>query len=297
MNGARDSSSAAERGAVPPRRTGGVVHELRLSLIAVQFLTRVPIPRWVGFEPDWLNQCARHFPLVGLGVGAFAVAVLWAAALVLPWPVAVLLSMASTVWLTGGFHEDGWADTCDGLGGTVSRERALEIMKDSRLGSYAALGLFFMLAIKASALISLPWPAAAAALLMGHAVSRAASVTLIRFLPYAGDVAHAKAKPLTQHISTAGWGVALGWALLVAVGAVAWHSAWAIAVLASIVAAAIGALVCGRWFKRRLGGVTGDTLGATQQVTELLVLLVWSAVVATAQGSTLTKALGALHIG
>ncbi len=282
---------------MPPSRPGGVVHELRLLLIAVQFLTCVPIPRWVGFEPDWLNQCARHFPLVGLGLGAFAVAVLWAAALVLPWPVAVLLSMASTVWLTGGFHEDGWADTCDGLGGTVSRERALEIMKDSRLGSYAALGLFFMLAIKASALISLPWPAAAAALLLGHAVSRAASVTLIRFLPYAGDVAHAKAKPLAQRISGVGWAVALGWALLVAVGVVAWHSAWAIAVLASIVAAAVGTLVCGRWFRRRLGGVTGDTLGAAQQVTELLVLLMWAAAATAVPSAAMAATIGAWHLG
>jgi adenosylcobinamide-GDP ribazoletransferase len=274
-----------------------VVHELRLLLIAVQFLTRVPIPRWVGFEPDWLNRCARHFPLVGFGVGAFGVAVLWAAALLLPWPVAVLLSMASTVWLTGGFHEDGWADTCDGLGGTVSRERALEIMKDSRLGSYAALGLFFMLAIKASALISLPLPMAAAALLTGHALSRAASVTLIRFLPYAGDPAHAKAKPLAQRISTAGWGIALGWALLVSGCVVVWNAAWVIATLASIVAAALGALVCGRWFERRLGGVTGDTLGATQQVTELLVLLVWSALVATAPGAVMSTSLGAWRLG
>jgi adenosylcobinamide-GDP ribazoletransferase len=279
------------------RPNGGLLHELRLLLIAVQFLTRVPIPRWVGFEPDWLNRCARHFPLVGFGVGTFGVAVLWAAALVLPWPVAVLLSMASTVWLTGGFHEDGWADTCDGLGGMVSPERALEIMKDSRLGSYAALGLFFMLAIKASALISLPLPMAAAALLMGHAVSRAASVTLIRFLPYAGDPAHAKAKPLAQRISTGGWGAALGWAILVAVCVVMWHSAWVIAALTSIVAAAIGALVCGRWFKRRLGGVTGDTLGATQQVTELLVLLVWSAVVDTGPAAVMSNSLGAWRLG
>lgn len=286
-----------EPGAVPSRRTRGLVHELRLILIAVQFLTRVPIPRWVGFEPDWLNQCARHFPLVGLGVGAFGVAVLWAAALVLPWPVAVLLSMASTVWLTGGFHEDGWADTCDGLGGTVSRERALEIMKDSRLGSYAALGLFFMLAIKAAALVSLPLPAAAAALWLGHAVSRAASVSLIRFLPYAGDPAHAKAKPLAQRISNAGLVVAVGWALLVAVGLVAWRSAWLVAVLASIVAAVIGTVVCGRWFRRRLGGVTGDTLGATQQVTELLVLLTWAAWATTASGAASAATIGAWRLG
>lgn len=91
------------------------MHELRLFFVAMQFFTRVPVPRWVGFEPDWLNQSARHFPAIGLFVGAVGALVLWAASQVLPLPVAVLLSMAATMLLTGGFHEDGWADTCDGL--------------------------------------------------------------------------------------------------------------------------------------------------------------------------------------
>lgn len=259
---------------------GRARHELRLWFIALQFLTRVPVPRWVGYEPAWLQDSARHFAGVGLAVGGFGAAVLLAAAALWPAPVAVLLSMAVTAWLTGAFHEDGLADTCDGLGGSVSRERALEIMKDSRLGSYGALGLGLTLAVKASALVGLaqasPWMAAAA-FIAGHAVSRTASVALLRWLPYAGDPEHAKAKPLAQRIGSAGLGVSVLWSCAATAMAVivagaglgpavvpSVGSAW----LVGAAAAAAAAVVCARWFRRRLGGVTGDTLGATQQWAE-----------------------------
>ena len=262
----------------PPRGALHIaLHELRLLFTALQFLTRVPVPRWVGFEPDWLNHSARYFPLIGAGVGAMGASVLWAAAQVLALPVAVWLSMAATLWLTGGFHEDGWADTCDGLGGSVSRARALEIMKDSRIGAYGAMGLVVMLALKAATLASLPLATGCAALLLGHCASRAAAVGLIRFLPYAGDVEHAKAKPLAQRISAAGFAVACAWPVAAVVALMVWNAHWALAATGGVVVAAIGAAWCARWFRRRLGGVTGDTLGATQQLTELLVLL-WFAV-------------------
>jgi adenosylcobinamide-GDP ribazoletransferase len=264
--------------ALAPRRRWP--HELRLWLIALQFLTRVPIPRSVGFEPAWLQDSARHFAGVGLAVGAWAAVVLLAAhALWTPW-VAVLLAMAASAWLTGGFHEDGLADTCDGLGGTVGRERALEIMKDSRLGSYGALGLGLTLAVKAAALVGLVAVSAvmaAAALVVAHATSRTASVALLRWLPYAGDPEHAKAKPLAQRIGSAGLAVSVLWSLAAAVGAVAGlaavagpSAAWTLAAAVAVGAAAAAgcAVVCGRWFRRRLGGVTGDTLGATQQWAE-----------------------------
>jgi adenosylcobinamide-GDP ribazoletransferase len=263
--------------APPPSAAARAVYELRLVFTALQFLTRVPVPRWVGFEPAWLNHSARYFPLIGLAVGCVAALVLWAADQVLARSVAVLLSMATTLWLTGGFHEDGWADTCDGLGGSVSRERALAIMKDPRIGAYGAMGLFMMLALKAATLASLPTLSGCAALLLGHTASRAAAVSLIRFLPYAGDVEHAKAKPLAQRISTAGFVFACAWPLAVAVALIVWNTHWALAATGGVVVAAIGAAWCARWFRRRLGGVTGDTLGATQQLTELLVLL-WFAV-------------------
>ena len=252
-------------------------HELRLFFIALQFFTRVPIPRWVGFEPPWLHACARHFPLVGFVIGAVAAAVLWAGQALFTPAVAVLLSMAASVVLTGAFHEDGWADTCDALGGAVSRERALVIMKDSRIGSYGAVGLALMLGLKAAATLALPLAWAVAAVLLAHTASRFAPVLLIRFLRYGGDLEHSKAKPLAQQISALGLSVAALWVLLLAVCLVAWRPAWWMAVCASVLSAAVGVLWSARWFQQRLGGYTGDTLGASQQITEVLILLSWVA--------------------
>lgn len=252
-----------------------LLHEVRLFFVAVQFFTRVPVPRWVGFEPAWLHDSARHFPLVGLCVGAVGAVVLAAATVATSPAVAVVLSMIATVWLTGAFHEDGLADTCDALGGHVSRERSLEIMKDSRIGSYGAVGLVLVLGLKAAVLVSLPVALALPALLFGHTVSRAMAVLVIRALPYAGDLAAAKAKPLAQGVSRGGLLVALGWVLVVAVGIVASRVAWWPAVVLSLLFALAGTRACARCWSRRLGGFTGDTLGATQQVTEVLVLLGW----------------------
>jgi adenosylcobinamide-GDP ribazoletransferase len=261
------------------------LHELRLAFVALQFLTRVPVPRWVGFEAAWLQACLRHFPLVGAGVGAFAAAVLALALALWPPGVAATLSVLATVWLTGAFHEDGLADTCDGLGGAVSRERALAIMKDSRIGSYGAVGLVLALVLKVAALAALAVHAKggaalanlAAALVWGHAASRAAPLLLVWRLPYAGDPEHAKAKPLATQIGGAGVAVALAWlAVLAAVLLVLWPAG--LGPLAAATGAALVATAwCARWLRRRLGGFTGDTLGATQQIVELAVLLAWLA--------------------
>ena len=250
-----------------------LAHELRLFFIALQFLTRVPVPAWVGFEPNWLNQSARHFPAVGLFVGAVAAGVLWAGHALFSPAVAVGLSMAATLLLTGGFHEDGFADTCDGLGGAVSRERALAIMKDSRIGAYGAMGLVMMLGLKAATLTSLPLASAVPALLLAHTASRAAAVVLIRVLPYAGDAEHAKAKPLARTISRGGVAVGLAWVGALALALCLWQPAWLLAVACGLLLVVTGTWVCARWLRRRLGGTTGDTLGATQQIAELLCLL------------------------
>ena len=250
-------------------------HELRLFFIALQFLTRVPVPRWVGFEPAWLHACARHFPLVGCLVGAFAAAVLWLGHALFTPIVAVLLSMSATVLLTGAFHEDGLADTCDALGGSVGRERALAIMKDSRIGAYGAVGLALMLGLKAATLASLPLAAAVPALLLAHTASRLAPVLLIRWLRYAGDIEHAKAKPLAQQASNADVVVAAAWVAALALALMMWQPAWRVPLGASLLAATLGVLWCRRWLYKRLGGYTGDTLGATQQITEVLLLLGW----------------------
>jgi adenosylcobinamide-GDP ribazoletransferase len=256
-------------------------HELRLFLVALQFLTRVPVPLGAHWQPVWLQQCARHFPGVGLLVGGAAALVLWAAAQLWALPVAVLLSMAATVWLTGAFHEDGLADTCDGLGGAVSREQALLIMKDSRLGTYGAVGLVLVLALKAAALHELAvreLPAALAALPLAHAASRAACVVLLRLLPYGGDAEHAKAKPLTQQVSGPGLAIAGLWVLAVAGAVLRWLPASAL--LAGLLAILAVTVLMARWLRRRLAGYTGDALGATQQFSELAVYLAIAAMLA-----------------
>ncbi|AKJ29933.1 adenosylcobinamide-GDP ribazoletransferase [Caldimonas brevitalea] len=254
-------------------------HELRLALIAWQFLTRVPLPgrwlRWMGYRDAWLHASARHFPLVGALVGLYAAAVYAVAALLWPPTVAAGLSMAATLLITGAFHEDGWADVCDGLGGAVSRERALEIMKDSRIGAYGAIGLVMMLGLKWATLAALPWPVAAGALLLAHSASRTAAVSLIRWMAYAGDLAQAKAKPLARQVSMRGWGVALAWTAAAAGASSSWLPLPV--VLAAVGAGGLVTLCWALWLQRRLGGYTGDCLGAAQQLCELAVYLVCAA--------------------
>lgn len=250
-------------------------HELRLLALAWQFLTRIPLPfglaSRVGYSEQWLHDSARHFTVVGSLVGLAVAAGYLAGEELFGQPVAVVLSMAAGLWLTGGFHEDGWADTCDGLGGAVSRERALEIMKDSRIGAYGAMGLCLMLGLKAVVLASLPAAWVAPALVLAHTASRLVPVTLIRWLPYAGDEAHAKAKPFARQLGGAGW----LWAMLWSAGVAALVGAllgWP-AVAAGLAAAALALAWSGRWFHRRLGGYTGDCLGASQQLAEAALYL------------------------
>jgi adenosylcobinamide-GDP ribazoletransferase len=254
-----------------------MARELRLFLLALQFLTRLPVPRTLAFSAEDFRDSARWFPAVGLCVGLIGAAVLAVASLTFPYVVAVLLAMTATVLATGAFHEDGLADTCDGLGGSVDRERALAIMKDSRIGTYGAVGLFCVLGLKAATLASLPLPLALAGGVLAHTVSRAAALSLARWLPYAGEIDRAKAGPLMQKLSTANLVVGWCWTLLVTGLLMAWRPLWAGPALIGLALAVLTALAATAWLRRRLGGMTGDTLGATQQVSELMVLLGWLA--------------------
>jgi adenosylcobinamide-GDP ribazoletransferase len=183
------------------------------------------------------------------------------------------------MFITGAFHEDGLADTLDGLGGAVARERALAIMKDSRIGSYGALALGLSLLLRAALLAVLatrPLGAAIAALLASHAFARAAAVGVMVSLPYGGDMEHAKAKPLALAVPLRNFGIAMGWCamLALALGAAGIDPA---RLLVAIAAAAVAALLMRAWLKRRLGGYTGDGLGATEQLAEIAVLLAFTA--------------------
>lgn len=122
--------------------------EIDLFLVAMGYFTRIPMPKWVEVDADKLNKASRYFGLVGLLVGLLSAIVFWLTQNWLPAGVSVLLSMVTGVLLTGGFHEDGLADTFDGFGGGWTAEDKLRIMKDSRLGSYGALALMLVLMLK-----------------------------------------------------------------------------------------------------------------------------------------------------
>jgi adenosylcobinamide-GDP ribazoletransferase len=247
------------------------MHQVRLFFIALQFFTRLPIPAWVGFEAAWLQHASRYFPLVGVVVAAIAAGVYYAAALVLPAPVVAVLSTAASIYMTGAFHEDGFADTCDGLGGGMTKERALEIMKDSRVGAYGAIGIVCMLATKLSALAMLPPRVAVATLFVAHPLSRLAATALIWRLDYVRG--EGKAKPLAQQMTNAEFAIATLTCLLPAAYLLATDAMTPAAMLAAMLAASIAALWLGRLFVRRLGGYTGDCLGAVQQLAEALIYI------------------------
>ncbi len=252
---------------------------IRHFLIALQFFTRIPITgrlaNWVGFSPVMLRASAAHLPAVGWVVGGLTAVVLAFAWGSLPklatsaW-VAAVISTVFSVWLTGGFHEDGLADTADGLGGGLTQARALDIMKDSRLGSYGVLALLLALLAKLSLLASLlelnvVW--AVAGVFAAHVTSRLAPLFLMRTMHHVGDVAQSKSKPLADGMGNAGLCVGVLWWLLAMLG-----------VVYAVPSLPLWAGACGAVFfmgymawscQKKLGGFTGDILGATQQLAEI----------------------------
>jgi adenosylcobinamide-GDP ribazoletransferase len=244
-----------------------VVRESACFFAALRFFTRLPVPRWVGHSQDQLDHAARYFPLVGVIVGLIGAAITEGAAMALPVSLAILCGMAATLLATGAFHEDGFADTVDGFGGGWERARILEIMKDSRIGSYGAIGIGMMLLAKFTALSEIEAagepPLLAVALIAGHAVSRFASTTLIFALDYARVDDTSKSKPLARKLSPGELVVAAIFGLAPCM------LLPDVQILVALAAVAFVTLLAGRYFKRHLGGYTGDCLGATQQVAEL----------------------------
>ena len=252
---------------------------LRHYLLAVQFFTRIPITgrlaAWVGYSPAMLRASAAHFPGVGWLVGALVAGLTWALLAVLPQSpyaplVAAVLGTAAGVWITGAFHEDGLADVADGLGGAMDRERALLIMKDSRVGAFGALALVLALLAKVALLAligSVSEDAMCLGLFAAHVVSRALALVLVRAMPHVGNDANSKSKPLADQIS---WGSLLatfGWSFVAL--AIVQYTYNGINLIVPVLAGAMGMAWMWRLFWRRLQGFTGDCLGATQQVCEL----------------------------
>lgn len=238
--------------------------ELESFLGAVRFFTRLPVPAWVGHSAEGLNRSARYFPAVGLLIGGLAAATFWLAALALPKSIAVLAAMGITLLATGAFHEDGLSDAADGIGGGWEKRRILEIMKDSRVGSYGVVALWLALTAKFVALHEAPAAWLPLLLLAGHAWSRLLSTALLATMDYMREDMESKSKPLATRLSAAGFAVAalFGVAPLLALPP--------LAVAGGVIASLLATLWLAAKFRRWLGGYTGDCLGAVQQVAEVM---------------------------
>jgi adenosylcobinamide-GDP ribazoletransferase len=239
--------------------------ELRYAFTALAYFTRIPAPRWVGFEPHYLNAAARYFPLVGVLVGGVGAAVYLGAAQFWPPAIAAALGMAATLLLTGAFHEDGLADSVDAFGGGYTREDVLRIMHDSRIGAFGAIALVMALLLKWQVLVSLPLQQGAIAMIVGHAFSRLAAISFLLTLDYVRP--EGKAKPVAQRMTWPAFAVACVFGL----APMAWLAPGL--TLSTVFVVALLRFALGRYFVRRIGGYTGDCLGLAQQVFELAILL------------------------
>jgi len=249
-----------------------LVRELRLALRAWGFFTRAPVPDWVWGEDADFAPSMRWFALAGAAVGLLAgIVFALASAVGAPGLAAAALALIASALLTGALHEDGWADVADGLGGGATRERALEIMRDSRVGAFGALALGLGALLKAGALAALSPLGGLAALICAHAAGRAAIVLAIASADYAR--AAGLGAGLDREAAGRALPLALATAALVSLGC----GLWGLGALAA--ALAMGMMVLA-WARRRLGGWTGDVLGAVEQSGEMAALLVLSAALA-----------------
>lgn len=240
--------------------------EFNLFRTAIVFYTRLPLGKGLPYSPEALNQSTRYFTLTGMLVGIWSAGIWQAAFWLFGNPLAIGLSMAAAIVLTGAFHEDGFADFCDGFGGGWDKIRILEIMKDSRIGTYGTIGLIAMLGLKYLSLITVPtdkmWPV----LIAAHAFSRLMPVVIIRTSQYVREDALSKSKPIGQNITNGGLATASVFGLV--------PLAWLPAPVWGVVAAGLLLVYFFRGYLHRwIGGYTGDCLGALQQLSELLFYL------------------------
>jgi adenosylcobinamide-GDP ribazoletransferase len=236
------------------------------------FYTRIPCPEWVTHDPVYLNKATRYFPLMGWIVGGAAALVFYSAEYIWNLPVALLLSMITSVFITGAFHEDGFADVCDGFGGGWTKEKILDIMKDSRTGAYGVIGISLLLLLKYMSLLSVNTYQLPVLLFAAHSFSRLCPVLMMYTSQYVRENEDAKAKPLAKSITAKEVVPALlfGLAPLILF--------WEIKIIAVLVLPLAGLMYLRWYFHKWIGGYTGDCLGTVQQVTEVLFYLAFIAV-------------------
>jgi len=237
--------------------------QLHIFLSAIMFYTRIPVPKNLPYSDEILNRSTRYFPFIGWIVGGIGAAVFYGLQFIFPPELAILLSILVTIFVTGAFHEDGFADFCDGFGGGYTRERILTIMKDSRIGTYGSVGLIGMLATKFISLHAINTATIPLILFAGHSLSRLMPILVIYTSTYSRDDATSKSKPIGKK----GKGIDFSLALFFGLAFLAFLPlSYSLTMLPILL---LTTFIFRRYITRKLGGYTGDCLGALQQIAEV----------------------------
>ena len=263
--------------------------ELRIFFTALMFLTRIRVPANVDHSPEWLEKSSKYFPVVGWIVGACCVVIFLAFRRFTSNDIGILASMIGGILLTGAFHEDGFADVCDAFGGGWTKEKILQIMKDSRIGTFGTIGLIAVLSSKFLLLKELPQytpdlehPSSniffnfrffIAILLIAHSLSRLVPVWVIQFSEYVGEEMVSKSKPVAGKKLSASAFILANITGLLPFALLSWQFLFALLPVAYITYELV------KYFQKWINGYTGDCLGAVQQVSEIVfylsALIIW----------------------
>jgi adenosylcobinamide-GDP ribazoletransferase len=263
--------------------------EWRIFLTTVMFLTRISVPKYIDHSPEYLQRAPKYFPVVGWIVAAISILVFLVFDKYISTDIALLASIIAGILTTGAFHEDGFADTCDAFGGGWTKEKILAIMKDSRLGTYGVIGLVSILSAKFLLLKELPrfspdlvHPSSniffndryfILTLIAAHGLSRLMPLFLIRFSTYVTDMDTSKSKPMANTKLSTGEMILASLFGLLPFAFLSWHF------LLAILPVLYTTYELSAYFKKWIGGYTGDCLGAVQQLSEIVfylgVIIVW----------------------
>ena len=250
--------------------------ERDIFFTCLMFYTRIPCPKNIDHNPEYLNKATRYFPLIGWIVGSISFLTFYVFSLFLSIEIAVIFAIISSILTTGAFHEDGFADVCDGFGGGWTKEKILLIMKDSAIGAYGAIGvvLLFLLKFKllSEAVLLFKSEDSTAILftyllfISVHSISRLAAISIIFTHEYSRDDATSKSKPIAKKHTWKEVSGAFFFGLLPLIALCFFQYK----ILFALIPVFITRYFLARYFQKWIGGYTGDCLGATQQVCEVV---------------------------
>jgi adenosylcobinamide-GDP ribazoletransferase len=248
--------------------------QFHIFLNAIMFYTRIPVPGWMWHDEELLNKATIYFPVIGWIVGGVAFGTFKLSNVFFDENISLIISMIAGVLLTGAFHEDGFADVCDGFGGGWTKAKVLEIMKDSRLGTYGVAGLILILLLKFYTLrliVSFDINETIFVFITAHSLSRFTAATFIFTDEYVRENEDSKAKPVAKKITFTELCIAGFFALLpLIIFVLLTRNFYLFLVILPLIFVKI---FLSSFFNKKIGGYTGDCLGATQQIAEIVIYL------------------------